>query len=449
MSRNLVHRLQRVKRFGTLFQHVVKDSDCPKQAVGSCLRSRRLAALFDRPLPRLSPCLMNILPRNSPLCEGQIFIGFSVDGRHLLSYQCRLMGSRRYVYTLFWWRFVPGQRLVAVYCVPLFRKCNLDSTMDVRVVQTDLRTYVVVGRSAEASGGSWTCVLQHIHFHAGPYAWGITCSSCKTAMNDKKWKHVEYCVEFSSQDPCPEFSPGIDTSVDGCLFINTGRDIHFLRPKFPSPCCTNCTPSYHRLKPLLPEGAHVEAVLHVFGMSGGAAPIPRCPAEVNFTASLGSLDLQPHSQDREPVLSIQQIHLSIDSLLNACVTGLEDMAYLRDYYLQVASVQANEGHCVLWVRTLGVSNKEAGRPPHLQRVEQYDILMHLKLMTGSMKEIARMREVVAASSIKSNQLPKLMEEVLKTAKRSCTAQMLPLSDVLSGRSLEVLGHPTAPLVLRR
>ena len=140
---------------------------------------------------------------NSSAFFSHIILGFTRDGQHLISYQCRV--DALHTYSLHWWRFNLRSPLRHVHYEELFRGEKIEQDLHLIVCQTpDDGSVVVLGSTLGlAEDDCRSCYISVLP----------SCNPEDTTRKPSSTFHIKYEL----LPPYPPFSPSLSLSLTGTI----------------------------------------------------------------------------------------------------------------------------------------------------------------------------------------------------------------------------------------
>ncbi|XP_073259368.1 uncharacterized protein [Porites lutea] len=175
--------------------------------------------------------LANILDSNGAIKKGHVILGFTKNGRYLVSYSLKIDNDDSspllcYVYSLHWWEFNQHKPLVEVFSVTLFDKEEIHQDLHLIVAESqDESTFVVYGQTHSVKDDYDQSHQCYVTVCAGPSP--HPCVGCNYAslgrVTDKCLKH-SFVVhfKFDLMAPFPMFNPSLSLKMQDTVLFNTG-----------------------------------------------------------------------------------------------------------------------------------------------------------------------------------------------------------------------------------
>ncbi|XP_078353801.1 uncharacterized protein LOC144638475 [Oculina patagonica] len=192
--------------------------------------------LFKKCPQRFCVPLDSILDVDGVLRKGHVILGFTKNGRYLISYCLKIDNDDscpmpRYVYSLHWWEFHQWRPLVQVFTVLLFDKEEIHEDLHLMVAESPDESQIVVYGEIRAvkEDQSHQC---HVTICAGPSP--HPCQACKYTpfgeVTERCLKH-SFAVHFKYDllPPFPIFNPSANLKMKGTVLFNTGDFLMALR----------------------------------------------------------------------------------------------------------------------------------------------------------------------------------------------------------------------------
>ncbi|KAJ7377024.1 protein ubiquitination [Desmophyllum pertusum] len=192
--------------------------------------------LFKKCPQRFCIPLESILDVNGVLRKGHVILGFTKNGRYLISYCLKIDNDDsspmpRYAYSLHWWQFHQWRPLVQVFTVPLFDEDEIHEDLHLMVAESPDESQIVVYGEIRCfkEDQSHQC---YVTVCAGPSP--RPCPVCKYAplggITARCLKH-SFVVNFKYDllPPFPLFNPSTNLKMEDTVLFNTGDFLMALR----------------------------------------------------------------------------------------------------------------------------------------------------------------------------------------------------------------------------
>eukprot|EP00795_Rhopilema_esculentum_P004363 gene4363-20585_t len=194
-----------------------------------------MGRIYDKCPEHLQISLRSIISQKN-LLLGHVIIGFSRDGKYILSYQCRIIDEMEdgcpylgYKYSLNWWEFHFKMPSKKAHLVPLFVGEDIGHELHLLICQPPCGKYLVVH-------GNSSSLRSSVAYAPSPRsAQSSTCYLTVAPSPSKSHKHANTAsktfkirkafalhLKYELVPPYPPFFPSVNLKLDDTILINSG-----------------------------------------------------------------------------------------------------------------------------------------------------------------------------------------------------------------------------------